>query len=77
MRRRIGIFVCSVLAGVMATGCMMIPEVLQVDTAEVAQTGMPDHEPVMTMAWWSLTYEMPNPEKLPVKVQFQCLKGLE
>ncbi len=77
MRRRIGIFVCSVLAGVMVTGCMMIPEVLQVDTAEVAQTGMTDHEPVMTMAWWSLTYEMPNPEKLPVKVQFQCLKGLE
>ena len=77
MRRRIGIFVCSVLAGVMASGCMMIPEVLQADTEDVAEAGLLDQEPVMTVAWWSLTCEMPNPEKLPVKVQFQWLKGLE
>ncbi|MCD8097557.1 MAG: hypothetical protein LUE31_05890 [Lachnospiraceae bacterium] len=23
-----------------------------------------------TMAWWSLLYERPNPERLPVKVSF-------
>ena len=73
MRRRIGIFVCSVVTGLMAAGCMVIPEIQQVDTAEVAELS----EPVKTMAWGSLTYELPNPEKLPVKVRFQYLKGLE
>lgn len=73
MRRRIGIFVCSVLAGLAVAGCMVIPEIQQVDTADVAELS----EPVKTMAWWSLTCEMPNPEKLPVKVRFQYLKGLE
>ena len=34
-------------------------------------------EPAEVYAWWSLTYETPNPEKLPVKVRFQWLKGLE
>lgn len=24
-------------------------------------------------AWWSLTYERPNPQKLPVKVRFRWL----
>ena len=73
MRRRIGILVCSVVTGLMAAGCMVIPEIQQVDTAEVAELS----EPVKTIAWWSLTYELPNPEKLPVKVRFQYLKGLE
>ena len=73
MRRRIGILVCSVVTGLMAAGCMVIPEIQQVDTAEVAELS----EPVKTMTWWSLTYELPNPEKLPVKVRFQYLKGLE
>ncbi len=73
MRRRIGILVCSVVTGLMAAGGMVIPEIQQVDTAEVAELS----EPVKTMAWWSLTYELPNPEKLPVKVRFQYLKGLE
>lgn len=73
MKRRIGIFVCSVLVGLMAAGCMVIPEIQQVDTQEAAGLS----EPVQTLAWWSLTYEIPNPEKLPVKVRFQYLKGLE
>ncbi len=39
--------------------------------------GLEAAKPVKTIAWWSLTYELPNPEKLPVKVRFQYLKGLE
>lgn len=28
-------------------------------------------------AWWSLTCERPNPERLPVQIEFKWLKGLE
>lgn len=54
--------------GLGVTGCLMIPRALQTETTA---------EPVRTVAWWSVMYEMPNPEHLPVKVRFQWLKGLE
>lgn len=73
MERKVRILICSMVLGLMVTGCMVVPEILQTETAEVAEMA----EPVETYAWWSLTYEMPNPEKLPVKIRFQWLKGLE
>ena len=71
--RKVKILICSMVLGLMLTGCMVVPEILQTETADVAAQA----EPVKTYAWWSLTYETPNPEKLPVKVRFQWLKGLE
>ncbi len=73
MRRKAGILLCSVFIGLSAAGCMVLPEIFEEGAAERAVLS----EPVKTMAWWSLTYEMPNPEKLPVQVRFQWLKGLE
>lgn len=73
MERKIKILICSVVLGFMMTGCMVVPEILQTETEDVAEMT----EPVEVYAWWSLTCEMPNPEKLPVKVRFQWLKGLE
>lgn len=73
MERKIKILICSMILGLMMTGCMVVPEILQTETADVAEIT----EPVETYAWWSLTYETPNPEKLPVKVRFEWLKGLE
>lgn len=73
MERKIKILICSMILGLMLTGCMVVPEILQTETADVAEMT----EPVETYAWWSLTYETPNPEKLPVKVRFEWLKGLE
>lgn len=29
------------------------------------------------VAWWTLITERPNPDRLPVKVRFQWVKGLE
>lgn len=29
------------------------------------------------VAWWSLIYERPNPEQLPVRIHFRWAKGLE
>lgn len=29
--------------------------------------------PVRTYAWWSLLYERPNPQRLPVRVRFRWL----
>ena len=29
------------------------------------------------VAWWTLLTERPNPDRLPVKVRFQWVKGLE
>ena len=29
------------------------------------------------VAWWTLLMERPNPDRLPVKVHFQWVKGLE
>lgn len=38
---------------------------------------MQAEEPVRTVAWWSLLYDRPNPEQLPVRVHFLWAKGLE
>ena len=35
---------------------------------------MPEHRAV---AWWTLLTERPNPDRLPVKVRFRWVKGLE
>lgn len=66
MRKRARILFCSLLLGFAAAGCLALPEALE-----------EQDEAVRTVAWWSLTCEMPNPEKLPVSVRFQWLKGLE
>ncbi len=29
------------------------------------------------MSWWTVFYERPNQERLPVKVHFRLVKGLE
>lgn len=68
MRRNIWILLCSMLFGLGVTGCLMIPRGTQAETAA---------EPARTVAWWSVMYETPNPERLPVQVRFQWLKGLE
>lgn len=113
MERKVKILLFSVILGLMLTGCMVVPEILQTDTADVTGhakrsvtsdyeemaeaadpvetagsadatghagaegTADPAEEAVGLYAWWSLMYERPNPEKLPVKVRFQWLKGLE
>lgn len=68
MRRNILILLCSMMFGFGVTGCLMIPRALHMGNAA---------EPVRSMAWWSVMYEEPNPEHLPVQVHFQWLKGLE
>lgn len=68
MRKKVLILLCSVMFGLGVTGCLMIPKALQAETAA---------EPSRTVAWWSVMYETPNPEQLPVRVRFQWLKGLE
>lgn len=73
MTKKVKILICSIVLGLTLTGCMVVPEILQTETADVVGLA----EPVKTVAWWSLTYEKPNPEQLPVRVRFQWLKGLE
>lgn len=55
MRIKFLILICSVLLGFGAA-------------AYTVQTGT--EAPPRAVAWWSLMYERPNPEKLPVKVHF-------
>lgn len=68
MRRKIWILLCSLMFGLGVTGCLVIPRAVQEERVS---------EPVRTMAWWSVMYETPNPEHLPVQIRFQWLKGLE
>lgn len=70
MRRRAVILLCSVLLGAVITGGMLLPE--RKEEENTAQ-----EEPGEVYAWWSLTCETPNPDRLPVRVRFQWLKGLE
>lgn len=92
MRRNIWILLCSMLFGLGVTGCLMIPRGTQAETAAetaietaaetAAETATETAtetaaEPARTVAWWSVMYETPNPERLPVQVRFQWLKGLE
>lgn len=55
MRTKLLILACSMLIGLGAAAYMVKAEV---------------KEPPRTVAWWSLMYERPNSEKLPVKVRF-------
>lgn len=73
IKRTAGILIGSVLLGIAAAGCMTLPEADREGREEEAELS----EPEEILAWWSLTCELPNPEKLPVKVRFQWLKGLE
>ena len=73
MRRKAGILLCAMLLGVSAAGCLALSGIAQEGSAKNAELAAPAE----TVAWWSLTCEMPNPEKLPVQVRFQWLKGLE
>lgn len=70
MKRRILILLCCTLLGATAAGCMMMTEIYGGEAGAQAPAGR-------SMAWWSLTCEVPNPERLPVQVRFQWLKGLE
>lgn len=76
MKRNIGIVLCSLMLGFGVTGCLVIPRVLQPELYLGAQPSEAEEE-IRTVAWWSMMYEMPNPEHLPVQVRFQWLKGLE
>lgn len=71
MKKRAGILFCSLLIGLSGAGCMVLPELYK----EERESRI--FEPEAALAWWSLTCEVPNPEKLPVRVRFQWLKGLE
>lgn len=64
MRRRAVILLCSMLLGAVITGAVTGP----------GQAGGGKEDPAKVYAWWSLTYETPNPDRLPVQVRFQWLK---
>jgi hypothetical protein len=34
-------------------------------------------DPVQTLSWWTLLYEWPNPERLPVKIRFRLWNSEE
>ena len=68
MKRKLLIILCSMLLGFGITGCLSIPCGLHAVPLECKQ-----EEPVRMMSWWSLMYERPNPERLPVEVKFQWL----
>lgn len=71
MRKKLLLLLCCVALGLAVSGCVITPTVQTVPGPEESEAL------VQTMAWWSLMYEAPNPERLPVKVRFQWLKGLE
>lgn len=50
---------------------------VQPSEEERSESSVQPLEAEYTVAWWSMMYEMPNPEQLPVRVRFQWLKGLE
>lgn len=70
MRRRAVILLCSMLLGAVLTGGLLTI------TGQSAER-MEAQDSTELYAWWSLTYEAPNPDRLPVQVRFQWLKGLE
>lgn len=53
------------------------PAVQPSSEEERSESSIQPLEAEYTVAWWSMMYEMPNPEQLPVRVRFQWLKGLE
>lgn len=85
MQRSVRILLCSLIFGFCVTGCMLIAH-RQVAPWEQAGTGQEAsgeqaessrEEPAAQVAWWSLIYERPNPERLPVRIHFRWAKGLE
>ncbi len=60
MKRDIVIFLLACLIGLCAMECMS-------EGTKIQQTS--------TVAWWTLLYEQPNPEHLPVKVDFWWRNG--
>lgn len=68
MKRKLLILLCSMLLGLGITGCLSIPCGLHAVPLEGGQ-----EKPVRMVAWWSLMYEQPNPDRLPVEVKFQWL----
>ncbi len=41
MERKVRILICSMILGLMVTGCMVVPEILQTDTADVSAAAEP------------------------------------
>lgn len=73
MRREILILLCVIVLGMgAAKGVTM----LGTGTAESTAMSGTEERP-RTVAWWSLIFERPNPDRLPVQVHFQWAKGLE
>ena len=62
MRRECLIILCAFLLGMSSVGY-------------AARANMKNAAPCI--AWWSLLYERPNPDRLPVRVHFLWAKGLE
>lgn len=75
MNRKIRILLCSMIFGLSLTACMVLQGTSGTEKKDDSKVEL--QESVCTVAWWSTMYETPNPERLPVKVRFQWLKGLE
>ncbi|MDO4260758.1 MAG: hypothetical protein Q4C82_01670 [Eubacteriales bacterium] len=61
MKKKIVILVLSAAIGLGAAACL---------GRSCAQPG-----PEPLLSWWTLMYERPNPDRLPVKVSFWWAKG--
>lgn len=60
----------------MKRGILLFLSTMLLGMSSVGNLEFPKQEK-QELAWWSLTCERPNPEKLPVQIQFKWLKGLE
>ncbi len=74
MSRKIRISVCALVLAAALAGTFLLPAAAE---EKRVGAGVQPSEAEYTVAWWSMMYEMPNPEQLPVRVRFQWLKGLE
>lgn len=87
MSRKGRIFMCAGVLAAALAGTFLIPAAAEEERVEPAvqpsseegrsESSIQPLEAEYTVAWWSMMYEMPNPEQLPVRVRFQWLKGLE
>lgn len=72
MGRKIWMLWCAMVLGLLMTiGWMGVCDRQQGEPASCAEEIQEEY------AWWNLMYERPNPDRLPVEVHFQWLKGLE
>ncbi len=62
MRKRILILLCSISIGLCGAACLCRAE---------------RQRPIGRVAWWSLLYDRPNPDRLPVQIRFKWVKGLD